>query len=183
MVTTDNLNEVFDIVDINDNVIGQATRKECNSDPELIHRAIFVLIFNDQNELLWQKRSHTKDVDPGKWVTSVSGHVNAGESYEESAVREVGEELGTDVSLAFLGKFLYRYRNESEYSAVFRASSNGPFRCNSDEISAIRFMTIEDILKKERDKDLTLSNAVHRIIDSLSLHKLMAKGSTPGKTT
>jgi len=167
---TDNLQEIFDIVDINDNVIGQATRRECHSDPNLIHRAVFVLIFNDNNHVLWQKRSHTKDVSPGEWTTSVSGHVLTGEDYELTAVREAREELGIDVALDFLGKFLYRYPIENEYSAIFRAFSNRPFDYNREEISCIKFMTIGDILEKENKKQLTLSRAVHHIIDSLSLH-------------
>lgn len=169
MQTTDDLSEIFDIVDINDNVVGQATRKECNSDPGLIHRAIFVLILNDQDQILWQKRSPTKDVSPGEWVTSVSGHVNAGEDYEETAIRETGEEVGIEVSLEFLGKFLYRYPNENEYSTIYRAFSNGPFNFNRKEISALRFMTFEDILDRERRKELKLSKAAHYIIDSLPL--------------
>jgi isopentenyl-diphosphate delta-isomerase type 1 len=170
MLTTDNLQEIFDVVDTNDNVIGQATRKECHSDPNLIHRAVFVLIFNDQNHVLWQKRSHTKDVSPGEWTTSVSGHVVTGEGYEITAVREAREELGIDVTLEFLGKFLYRYPTETEYSAIFKAFTNGPFNYNREEISFIKFMTIGDILKNETEKKLKLSKAVHHIIDSLSLH-------------
>lgn len=170
MVTTDNLQEIFDIVDINDNVIGQATRKVCNSDPKLIHRAIFILIFNDKNQVLWQERSHTKDINPGQWVTSVSGHVNAGEGYGEAAVREAKEELGIDISIEFLGKFLYRYPTETEYSAIFKSFSNGPFNYNRLEISTIRFMTVAEILQKENENKLKLSGSVHYIINSLSLH-------------
>ena len=169
MKTTDNLREVYDIVDINDNVIGQANRKKCNSDPKLIHRAVFVLIYNDQNQVLWQKRSETKDVGAGEWVTSASGHVMAGDDYEETAIREVKEELGIDVSLTFLGKFLFRYPNENEYSAIFKALSNGPFNYNREEISDIRFMTIGDIFKEEKEKKLKVSMAVHYIINALSL--------------
>ena len=170
MLTTDNLEEIFNVVDINDKVIGQATRKECNSNPKMIHRAVFVLIYNDYNEVLWQKRSQTKDVSPSQWVTSVSGHVNAGDGYEETAVREVREELGIEVSLEFLGKFLYRYRYENEYSAIFKAFSTGPFNYNTEEISAIKFMTIGELLEKENEKELKVSKAVHYIIDSLSLY-------------
>ncbi|MFH2012852.1 MAG: NUDIX domain-containing protein [Pseudomonadota bacterium] len=170
MVTTDNLQETFDIVDIADNITGKATRKECHSDLDLIHRAVFVLIFNDKNQVLWQKRSHTKDINPGQWVTSVSGHVNAGEDYMKTAVRETREELGIDVPLEFLGKFLYHYPTETEYSAIFKAFSNGPFNYNREEISAIAFMSVTDILKKENENKLKLAKAVHYIIDSLSLH-------------
>ncbi|MBN1382478.1 MAG: NUDIX domain-containing protein [Deltaproteobacteria bacterium] len=170
MFTTDNLQEIFDVVDLNDHVIGRATRKECNSNPNLIHRAVFILIYNDKNQILWQKRSLTKDTVPGQWVTSASGHVAAGDDYEQTAVREVKEELGIEVSsLEFMGKFLYRYRTENEYSAVFKARSNGPFHYNREEISAIRFMTIAEVLKKDREKTLKLSKATHYIIDSLSL--------------
>jgi isopentenyl-diphosphate delta-isomerase type 1 len=169
METTDNLQEIFDIVDIDDKVIGQASRKRCNSDKGIIHRAVFILIFNDKGKMLWQKRSATKDVDPGKWVTSASGHVLAGEDYEKTAVREAKEELGINLSLDFIGKFLFRYPSENEYSAVFRGYSNGPFNFDREEISEIRFMTIEDILKKEMGNELKLSKAVHYIIDSLSL--------------
>ncbi|MBA7561350.1 putative Nudix hydrolase YfcD [subsurface metagenome] len=170
MVTTDNLEELFDIVDSDDNVVGRATRRECHADPALIHRAVFVLVFNDQGQVLWQERSLSKDVNPGQWVTSVSGHVNAGESYEEAAVRETREDLGVDLPVEFLGTFLYRYPAETEYSAVFRVVSPGPFAYNRDEVSSVAFMTVADILKREEDERLNLSPAAHYIIDSLSLY-------------
>jgi len=170
MQTTDNLQEIFDIVDINDNVIGQRTRKECNSNPELIHRAIYILVYNDQNEILWQKRSLTKDVGPGLWVTSVSGHVDSGEEYGEAAAREVKEELGVSLSLSFLGKFLFRYQRENEYSTIYRAFSQGPFNFSEEEISAVDFMSVEDLLKKEKEKKLEISRAAHYVIDALSLN-------------
>ena len=110
MNITDNPDEIFDVVDENDNVIGRATRKECNSNPDLIHRAVFILVYNDKDEILWQKRSLTKDAAPGKWVTSVSGHVDAGEDYVDATIREVMEEIGIDVEAEFLGKFLFRYQ-------------------------------------------------------------------------
>lgn len=169
-MSMDNQTEIFDVVDPDDRVIGRATRKECNSSPGLIHRAVFVLIYNDKGQLLWQKRSNTKDTNPGRWVPSASGHVDAGEDYLETALREVREELGVDVDVEFLGKFLYHYTNETEYSAIFKGYSNGPFDFSREEISEIRFMTIDEILKKEKEGTLQLAKAVHYIIESLSLH-------------
>ena len=169
MQTTDNPGEVFDIVDTIDNIIGQKTRKECNSNPELIHRAIFILVYNDKNEILWQKRSLTKDVGPGLWVTSVSGHVDTGEDYQTTAQREINEELGVDLPLQFLGKFLFRYDNENEFSAIFNTHSNGPFHFDRQEISEIAFMTVSDLLKKENNRELKLSRAAHHVINALSL--------------
>lgn len=169
MPTTDDFHELFDVVDLNDRVIGTSTRKECNSNPDLIHRAVFVLILNSDNQYLWQKRSLTKDTSPGQWVTSVSGHVNAGDDYEETAVREAEEELGIKIEVEFLGKFLFRYAKETEYSAIFRAHSKGPFNHNKKEISEIRFMTLDEILQKEKQGQLALAKPVHLIIESLSL--------------
>ena len=169
MSTTDNLHELFDIVDLNDRVIGKSTRKECNTNPNLIHRAVFVLISNSKNQFLWQKRSLTKDTSPGEWVTSVSGHVNAGDNYEESAIRESKEELGIKIEVEYLGKFLFRYPKESEYSAIFKADSNGSFKYNKKEMSEIRFMTLDEILEKEKKGQLKLAKPVHLIIESLTL--------------
>ncbi len=166
----DDQSEIFDVVNFNDEVIGRATRRECNSNPDLIHRSVFVLIYNNKNQLLWQKRSETKDTSPGEWVTSASGHVNSGDGYYETAVREVREELGVDLDMEFLGKFLFHYPNENEYSAIFRAYSDGPFDFNREEISEIRFMTLSEILGKEKAGELRLTKAVHHIIKSLPLY-------------
>lgn len=168
-ITCDNLSEIFDLVDIDDKVIGQATRRECNTNPALIHRAVFVLIYDKHNRLLWQKRSLAKDINPGMWVTSASGHVDAGESYQEAAVRELKEELGINVPLTYLGKFLFRYANESEFSAIYRGIFDGPFDYNEIEISEIAFMSIYEALQKEKAGIIKLAQPVHLILKALSL--------------
>lgn len=165
--TTDDQDELFDIVDADDRVIGQATRRECNSNPKLIHRSVFVLIRNDAGLYLWQKRSATKDTCPGAWVTATSGHVSAGDDYLETAVRETKEELGVDVVPRRLGKFLYRYARESEYSAIFLAESSGPFRPNPSEVEEVRFLAFRELLDLESKGELQLSKAVHYIAESL----------------
>ena len=172
---TDNQDEVFDLVDENDNVIGRATRKECNSNPNIIHRAVFVLVYNDQNQILWQKRSHGKDPAPGKWVTSVSGHVDSGEDYRDAAIRESKEELGINADPEFLGKVLYRYDRENEYSSIFRAFSNGPFYYNHEEIETVEFMTIDELLKKEAETEIELSKAVTHILESFDRAKFISR--------
>jgi len=85
--------EWFDVVDENDCVIGKETRQEVHR-KKLLHRAIHVFVFRADGSLYLQKRSATKDTAPNKWVSSCSGHVDSGEVYEESALRELGEELG-----------------------------------------------------------------------------------------
>jgi len=75
--TTDNQNEIFDIVNEEDRVIGQTTRGEAHGNPKLMHRSIGVVIFNSKGEIFLQQRSATKDTDPLKWTISCSGHVES----------------------------------------------------------------------------------------------------------
>lgn len=143
--TTDDLNEIFDVVDELDRVIGHATRKECNSNPELIHRAVFVLVFNSKGELFLQKRSQTKDICPGMWSVSVSGHVDRGEDYRTAATRELYEEMGITAEVQFLDKYLIRGENENEFSAAYRSVSDGPFHLDPVEIETGAFFSLEEI--------------------------------------
>ena len=81
--------EKLEIVDNDGNVIGLAERSELHRNPGLIHRVVHVLVFNNSGELLLQKRSLKKDIAPGKWDTSVGGHVNPGEDVFAAARREM----------------------------------------------------------------------------------------------
>ncbi len=74
---TDNQNEIFDVVDEEDKVIGRATRGEVHQNKRLIHRSVGVVIFNSRGEIFLQQRSKTKDTDPLKWTISCTGHVGA----------------------------------------------------------------------------------------------------------
>lgn len=160
----DDPNEVFDLVDEDDNVIGRATRARCNSDPALIHRVSFVLITNEGGRVLWQKRSASKDTAPGEWTLSACGHVNSGESYEETAVREVQEELGVDVSIRFVGKYLMRYPNENEWTAIFEARSEGPFDVDRSEVSEVAFMSVDEVVEGESRGELVIAQSAHMVL-------------------
>jgi len=138
--------ELFDIVDAEDRVIGQAPRSRCHGDPTLVHRVAHVLVFDYEGRLLLQKRSETKDVQPGKWDTSVGGHLDPGEDYLSAAVREMCEELGvSDTPLTFLYRYPLRNEFESENVATYLACHAGPFDFCPHEIDAVRFWTPEEI--------------------------------------
>ncbi len=83
--------EIFDIVNERDEVVGQNTRREVHA-RGLWHRAVHVLVFNARGEVFLQKRSMKKDIAAGKWDSSASGHLDSGEDYDACAVREVREE-------------------------------------------------------------------------------------------
>lgn len=85
--------EMFDVVDAHDRVVGQATRSEVHA-RHLRHRAVHVFWIRDDGLLCLQRRSYAKDSCPGLLSTSCAGHLDAGEDYAPAAVRELGEELG-----------------------------------------------------------------------------------------
>ncbi len=85
------------LVDENNKITGQATRGEVHA-KALKHRAVHIFVFNKHGELWLQQRSHLKDVSPLKWDSSAAGHLDAGESYADSAVRELNEEIGIAVT-------------------------------------------------------------------------------------
>lgn len=147
----DNQQELFIVVDRNDNIIEYRTRYDCHHDKGLIHRAIGVILFNDKGEILLQKRSKHKDLNPGKYTISVGGHVTKGQSYEEAAMREMQEELGIKTPIIFAKKFLVENYQESEFAVNFTGKHNGPFFPAEDEIEKLEFLPIEKI-KTMQDK-------------------------------
>lgn len=165
---SDNLQEIFDIVDQNDQIIGQATRKECNSNPNLIHRAIFLLIFNQENQLLWQKRSTTKDINPGLWTVSVSGHVDRGEDYIDAAIREAREELGITIwQPQFIFKKLFTFPNENEFCSIFKTFHQGPFIPHQQEIEKIEWHTIEEMTQILSPPEYQITPTAKKILNIL----------------
>ena len=89
--------EIFDVVNERDEVIDRQPRSEVHR-LGLKHRAVHVLVFNSRGETFLQKRSMTKDREPGKWDSSTSGHVDSGEDYDACAVRELREEIGLTIA-------------------------------------------------------------------------------------
>ena len=157
MQYTDNQNELFDIVDENDQVIGQARRREVHHNKNLIHRSIGVCVFNSKGEMYLQKRSSTKDTDPGKWTISCSGHVLSGDSYQVTATRELMEELEVDLRIEFVEKYICRSPNETEMQMLFKAYSDGPFKLHPQEIEEGKFYTQKELKTLLEKKKIELS--------------------------
>ena len=140
--------ELFDIVDEQGNVIGTAPRSRCHGDPSLIHRTAHVFVFHpDGNSILLQLRRKDKDIQPGKWDTSVGGHLDHGEDFEMAACRELREELGFTgaAELKFLFDAKIRNEIESENTRVYSLTTEGPFSFQKSEIDDIRFWSFEEI--------------------------------------
>jgi 16S rRNA (adenine1518-N6/adenine1519-N6)-dimethyltransferase len=136
--------EQFDVVDESDNVIATRPRSEVH-EKNLLHRAVHILVFNRQGELLLQKRSAWKDREPSKWDSSAAGHLEPGETYEAGAVRETEEELGIRPKLTPLGKIRACSNTGQEFVEVFTAEHEGPFILPPAEIEDALFLPLVEI--------------------------------------
>ncbi len=141
--------DIFDIVDENDCVVGEALRSVAHAQ-KLRHRAVHVLVFNAEGEVFLQKRSLGKDTWPGAWDSSCSGHVDKGEDYMTAALRELEEELGyrPERPLEFLFKLLPSEETGQEFIEVYRVQGSGPFRLNHDEIEIGEWMDIPNLMQR-----------------------------------
>jgi len=138
--------EFFDIVDDEGRIIGQAARSDCHGNPVLVHRAVHVLLFNGKGDLLLQKRSLDKDIQPGKWDTSVGGHLDLGEDFLTAAKREMTEELGVSgIPLTFLYSSTIRNHVESENIETYLAVSDKEVSPDPLEVTEVRFWGYQDI--------------------------------------
>jgi 16S rRNA (adenine1518-N6/adenine1519-N6)-dimethyltransferase len=125
--------ERFPVVDENDRVVAEASRSEVHGD-NLRHRAVHLFVFNRLGELFLQKRSRWKDRHPLLWDSSAAGHVEAGEDYDETAVRELQEELGVSAPLTRVLKLPCSERTGWEFIWLYRGEHDGPFTLATAEI-------------------------------------------------
>ena len=152
----DGAREVFDVVDENNQVVGQATRAEVHA-RGWRHRALHVFVLNAAGELFLQKRSPWKDRHPDAWDSSAAGHLDAGETYAAAARRELREELGLTPEaagrvelreVADLGPA--REATGGEFIRLFIAHAEGPFRPPPEEVAWGGFFPVATVAEWTR---------------------------------
>ena len=137
---------MFDVVDADDQVVGQRPRREVHA-LGLRHRAVHLLVVNRAGQLFLQLRSRAKDLFPGVWDSSAAGHVGAGEDYDGTAGRELAEELGCrpDHPPQRLFKIAARPETGQEFVWVYRVDAEGPFVLQPEEIERGDWFSLERI--------------------------------------
>lgn len=138
--------EIFDVVDDQDEVIDRLPRDEVHR-RKLNHRAIHLLVHNAAGQVFLQQRSMQKDTHPGKWDSSVSGHLDSGETYDACVIREAEEEIGLtlDTTPEKLFKLDSCEETDQEFVWVYRSQAEGPFELHPEEILAGEWFDPEDI--------------------------------------
>jgi len=141
------IDELFPVVDEEGNEISVAPRSICHDGKSmLLHPVVHLHLVNSNGDLYLQKRVLTKDLLPGKWDTSIGGHLKPGESAEAALLREASEELGLkNLKQRFVRKYIWESPRERELVYSFTGSSEDPPVINKDEIEEGRFWTIPEI--------------------------------------
>jgi isopentenyldiphosphate isomerase len=165
--------EWFPIVDEDGNTIGKALRSVCHDGKSmLLHPVVHLHLFNTRGELFLQKRAKTKDIQPGKWDTSVGGHISPGENPDEALMREAGEEIGLNNFVPeFLGKYIWESPRERELVNSFSTISDKFPVINKDEIDEGRFWSLKEI-KENLGNDVFTPNFEHEFIKLVTLQVL-----------
>ena len=164
--------DIFDVVNERDEVIDRKPRSEVHR-LGLLHRAVHVLVFNSRGQIFLQKRSMMKDRQPGLWDSSASGHVDSGENYDATAVREVWEEIGLKLTKppARLFKIAAGPETDQEFVWVYRCENEGPFKLNRDEIDRGDWFAPEEVSRWTGEKPEEFASAFLFIWRKLALTK------------
>ena len=137
--------EMFDVVDENDEVVRQETREVVHSE-QLLHRAVHIFVFNKRKELFLQKRSRLKDVHPGVWDSSAAGHLNAGEGYDLTAVRELEEEVGVrNAEVQEIAQIGACEQTGWEHVRLYLARHDGAVRFPCSEVESGEWFPMDEV--------------------------------------
>ena len=149
--------ELIEIVDENGDFTGQIIDKEEAHDKNLLHNEVGIFIINDDGKVLLQKRSANKRFSPNKWGLC-AGHVDAYESLETAALREIKEEVGLDLSLKELIPYGEREINISDSNShityfyyVICNKKAEEFVIQEEELSEVKWFNIDEIIIMIKD--------------------------------
>jgi isopentenyldiphosphate isomerase len=153
--------EVFDVVNERDEVVGRQPRSEVHR-LGLMHRAVHVLVFNATGQVFLQKRSMTNHRQPGLWDSSSSGHVDTGEDYDACAVRELREEISLQLKAPpeRLFKLTSSAQTDQEHVWVYRCQAEGPFRLDPEEIERGGWFVPEQVTRWMAERPQEFASAL-----------------------
>ena len=167
--------EVFPLIDQDGQVVGRAARAYCHGGSMALHPVVHLHVLDREGRLYLQKRSMKKDIAPGRWDTSVGGHVDYGESLLEAVKREAREELGVGINneplginneplginneqltinngllpmnngLRFLFQYIWQSSRERELVTAFAIVYEGELHPDHDEVDEGRFWTLDEL--------------------------------------
>lgn len=172
------MEELIDVLNENGIKTGEILPRSEVHKKGLWHRIIVVAIINEENEVLMQQRSHSKDKNPGMWDISVTGHISAGQDSLSAAAREINEEvsvnLGYNVEIKDF-RYMFSYRKEERVSEnhmdrqfydffVLRKKDikTENIKVQESEVEQIKFVNISELNTMIVNKQVVERDAVYK---------------------
>lgn len=163
--------ELLYLVDKNDNVIGSVLKSKAHGNMDLIHREVAIGVFNSKRQILIQKRSKMKKIDPGVWKITAAGHAKFEEDMKDATKRELEEELGIKVDPIYSYKFysINRRNREARIIWVYYAVYDGEdFVLDQEEVEEAKWVDIEQISEGEEEGKICVGKNSYRAIMKLA---------------
>ena len=170
-----NPDEIIAVVDDNDNVIGEAARKEVNKG--LLHREVYIYLINSKKQVLLHKRA-----DNHLWDHSSSGHLPTEQDYEEGAIRETEEELGIKLDkeeLKELAKEKFKTVKPEKinyrFAKVYLVKKDVPieeFKIQEEEVEAIKYFDESELKELMDTPEKIMTGSAKKVIKKYILKLL-----------
>ena len=172
--------EIFDVCDAEDRVIGRARRADVHA-RNLLHRAVHIWVFRSQGELVAQRRSASKDQYPLALTSSASGHLDSGEDYLAAGMRELREELGlTGVDLEFVVKLPASPDTAYEHTVLYRLTTDAELTPHAGEVAGLESYTREELAREVLQSGENLSPPFRQLLEWwLATDRAMGSRPTP----
>lgn len=161
------MEEIFDVYTRDGEYLGTKPKSFCHSEnPGVYHKPVWIWIINDQKEVLVQKRATCKKNNPDKWDMPSAGHVDAGETIIEGAIRETYEELGVKTKEEDY-KYLFEYIDDRTYeiAQVYLLYLNvkiNNFKLQKEEVAEVKWLSFDEFKKLFYSNDFVKFNDDYR---------------------
>ncbi len=137
------------LVSEKDEVLGLMDKMQAHENG-ILHRAFSVFLFNEQGEILLQKRAASKYHSPNQWTNAVCSHPRNEETYLNAAQRRMQEELGIEAEITPKFHFIYKADVgqdlwEHELDHVFTGTYEGEFKLNNEEVAEVKYVSMEEL--------------------------------------
>lgn len=167
--TVRNMNTTEDevLVEVNagDEEVGMIIKRIAHNSTSRYHRAAHIMIFNTHGEIILQKRTETKVHNPGRWDMT-GGHQIYGDTIEETAKKELMEEMGLKTELHFLRKGIYLGSSQSEIYYLYWGIDDGPYNFDPNEVAQIKAYNCNELLA-DRDKHSEILDHVFGYLEEM----------------
>lgn len=145
--------EILDLVDNQDNVVGQATRKDIYAQGLHNYRVVHAFIKNSQGQLWIPKRVASKKLYPDALDFSVAGHVESGETYEKALIKEAVEEVRlalTPTDYREIGYFWPQRDDVGVFQKVYEINSDATPDYDANEFASYEWLLPREIIERHR---------------------------------